>query len=145
MFYKRISYLIIRYSCTFLIMKFITGSAGTGKSYLLRIIISALPPDETVATASTGAAACLIGGITLHSFTGMIEIINPIFILQHSSLLKNILTGIGGGNVTLQKGIELASRPYVAQNWRRCKYLIIDEISMIDGDYFEVISDKNKL
>lgn len=47
--------------------------------------------------------------------------------------------GIGGGNVTLQKGIELASRPYVAQNWRRCKYLIIDEISMIDGDYFEVI------
>ncbi|KAK7603114.1 hypothetical protein V9T40_003113 [Parthenolecanium corni] len=95
---------------------FFTGSAGTGKSYLLRIILSALPPDETVATASTGAAACLIGGITLHSFTG-----------------------IGAGAVSLEKGIELANRPSVAQNWRRCKYLIIDEISMIDGDYFEKV------
>lgn len=95
---------------------FFTGSAGTGKSHLLRIIVSALPPDETITTASTGAAACLIGGVTLHSFAG-----------------------IGSGNVSLQKAVELASRPAVAQNWRRCRYLIIDEISMIDGGYFEKI------
>ncbi len=49
-----------------------------------------------------------------------------------------MIPGIGAGNGTLQKGIELASRTTVAQNWRRCKFLIIDEISMIDGDYFEV-------
>lgn len=33
---------------------FFTGSAGTGKSFLLKKIIAALPPDVTIATASTG-------------------------------------------------------------------------------------------
>ncbi|XP_004530338.1 ATP-dependent DNA helicase PIF1 [Ceratitis capitata] len=95
---------------------FFTGSAGTGKSFLLRKIISALPPDGTMATASTGVAACLIGGTTLHAFAG-----------------------IGGGDYGLQRCIELASRPASAQIWRKCKRLIIDEISMVDGQYFEKI------
>ncbi|XP_067625032.1 ATP-dependent DNA helicase PIF1 [Eurosta solidaginis] len=95
---------------------FFTGSAGTGKSFLLRKIISALPPDGTVATASTGVAACLIGGTTLHAFAG-----------------------IGSGDYGLQRCIELASRPASAQIWRKCKRLIIDEISMVDGQYFEKI------
>lgn len=67
-------------------------------------------------TASTGASACLIGGITLHSFAG-----------------------IGSGECTAERGIELASKSPAAQIWRKCKTLIIDEISMVDGEYFEVI------
>nr|CAD7267357.1 unnamed protein product [Timema shepardi] len=93
---------------------FFTGSAGTGKSYLLRRIISALPPDVTTATASTGVAACHIGGVTLHSFAG-----------------------IGTGEASVQRCIELASRTQVQQMWKKCRHLIIDEISMVDGDFFE--------
>lgn len=96
---------------------FFTGSAGTGKSFLLKKIIAALPPDVTVATASTGVAACHIGGVTLHSFAG-----------------------IGGGDATLERAYRLASKPAAATLWRKCKHLIIDEISMLDGVYFEVIS-----
>ena len=93
---------------------FFTGSAGTGKSYLLKRIISSLPPDTTFATASTGAAASLIGGTTLHAFAG-----------------------IGTGNGTLEHCITLAFRESHASIWRRCGCLIIDEVSMIDADFFD--------
>ena len=45
---------------------FFTGSARTDKSYLLKRLITMLPPQSTFITASTGAAACHIGGTTLH-------------------------------------------------------------------------------
>ncbi|XP_022823015.1 ATP-dependent DNA helicase PIF1 [Spodoptera litura] len=94
---------------------FFTGSAGTGKSFLLKRIVTALPPDVTVATASTGVAACHVGGTTLHAFAG-----------------------IGDGSGTLEHLCERAMKlPLVAQRWRKCKHLIIDEISMVDGGFFE--------
>jgi ATP-dependent DNA helicase PIF1 len=56
---------------------FFTGSAGTGKSVLMREIIRQLrdkfkrEPDRVAVTASTGLAACNIEGVTLHSFAGV--------------------------------------------------------------------------
>lgn len=93
---------------------FFTGSAGTGKSFLLKRIIGSLPPKSTYATASTGVAACHIGGTTLHSFAG-----------------------IGSGSAPLEQCIELAQRPGVMQHWTSCKHLVIDEISMVEAEFFD--------
>ncbi|XP_077190245.1 ATP-dependent DNA helicase PIF1 isoform X2 [Paroedura picta] len=93
---------------------FFTGSAGTGKSYLLKRIVASLPPNSTYATASTGVAACQIGGTTLHAFAG-----------------------IGSGKAPLHQCIELAQRSGVRLQWLNCQHLIIDEISMVDGELFD--------
>ncbi|EEY24105.1 DNA repair and recombination protein pif1 [Verticillium alfalfae VaMs.102] len=56
---------------------FFTGPAGTGKSVLMRSIVAELrkkfakDPERLAVTASTGLAACNIGGQTLHSFSGI--------------------------------------------------------------------------
>ncbi|XP_027538820.1 ATP-dependent DNA helicase PIF1 isoform X2 [Neopelma chrysocephalum] len=93
---------------------FFTGCAGTGKSFLLKRIVGSLPPNVTYATASTGVAACHIGGTTLHAFAG-----------------------IGSGKAPLEQCIQLAERPGVRQHWLACQHLIIDEISMVDGKFFD--------
>ncbi|XP_063153817.1 ATP-dependent DNA helicase PIF1 isoform X2 [Candoia aspera] len=93
---------------------FFTGSAGTGKSYLLKKIVASFPPNSTYVTASTGVAACQIGGITLHAFAG-----------------------IGSGKAPLHQCIELVQRPGVRQQWLNCRCLIIDEISMVEGEFFD--------
>ena len=69
---------------------FFTGSAGTGKSYLLKRLITMLPPQSTFVTASTGAAACHIAGTTLHAFAGelpLCESMVSIYFLLTISLL----------------------------------------------------------
>uniref|UniRef100_A0A1I8GGV2 ATP-dependent DNA helicase n=1 Tax=Macrostomum lignano TaxID=282301 RepID=A0A1I8GGV2_9PLAT len=96
---------------------FYTGSAGTGKSVLLQRIVGMLPPDRTVVSASTGVAACQIGGQTLHSFAG-----------------------VGDGSGGIERCVSrAASRPAVAEAWRRCRHLVIDEISMVDAEFFDCL------
>lgn len=106
---------------------FYTGSAGTGKSVLLRSLIKALREQHgqgTVAvTASTGLAACHIGGITLHSFAGI---------------------GLGKGSAKdLVKKIRRARK--VLQKWKSIKVLVIDEISMIDGALLDKLNEIAKI
>jgi len=45
--------------------------------------------------------------------------------------------GIGSGEADLRRCIELASRPVFLQQWKDCKHLVIDEVSMIDGLMFD--------
>ncbi|RFU73433.1 dna helicase pif1, atp-dependent [Trichoderma arundinaceum] len=103
---------------------FFTGPAGTGKSVLMRAIISQLRSkhardrERVAVTASTGLAACNIGGITLHSFSGI---------------------GLGKEDApTLVRKIR--RNPKAKNRWLRTKCLIIDEVSMVDGDLFDKLS-----
>ncbi|ELR05216.1 hypothetical protein GMDG_01654 [Pseudogymnoascus destructans 20631-21] len=100
---------------------FFTGSAGTGKSVLMRAIIAELrkvykkEPDRVAVTASTGLAACNIGGVTLHSFGG-----------------------IGLGKESVPDLVKKIMRNQKAKNrWLRTKVLVIDEVSMVDGELFD--------
>ena len=100
---------------------FFTGSAGTGKSVLMREIIEVFrrsylkEPDRVAVTASTGLAACNVGGVTLHSFSG-----------------------IGLGKEAAEELVKKIRKNAKAKNrWMRTKVLIIDEISMVDGELFD--------
>lgn len=79
---------------------FFTGSAGTGKSVVLRAIIRALEKPtgwrrkKFAVTASTGIAALNIGGRTVHSWAGIGLGLKPA-----STLAENILrTGLCRAN-----------------------------------------------
>ncbi|KAI7088466.1 ATP-dependent DNA helicase, partial [Hortaea werneckii] len=94
---------------------------GTGKSVLLREIIAGLrkkyqrEPDRVAVTASTGLAACNIGGVTLHSFAG-----------------------IGLGKEEVPELVKKIKKNQKAKHrWMRTKVLVIDEVSMVDAELFD--------
>ena len=100
---------------------FFTGSAGTGKSFLLKEIITALQKkygkSKVGITSTTGTGADIIGGTTLASFFGL---------KTDSHLDKDIIFE------RIRKHSE-----HAFNNWRKTKVLIIDEASMLDGDLFD--------
>lgn len=90
---------------------FLTGGAGSGKSFLIRHFLSQQNSKEFPILASTGAAAVLVGGRTFHSFFGL---------------------GImdGGPNATLDRALK---DKRLMKRINSVEALIIDEVSMISG------------
>jgi len=102
---------------------FITGSAGTGKSYLLKYLVEELKqqknhlnePKRVGICAPTGVAAVIVGGSTLHSFFGI---------------------GLGTGSVSnLLNKISKSSA--AKKRIDETDVLIIDECSMLSSDLLE--------
>ncbi len=95
---------------------FVTGSAGVGKTYVLQEAVRRLREKGlTVAvTASTGVAAVQINGTTLHSFAGA-------GLAQDSA--DEIVKKVSSNFQTVMR-------------WRNTEVLIIEEVSMIDPDFF---------
>lgn len=90
---------------------FLTGGAGSGKSFLIRQFMRELDPKEMPILASTGAAAVLLGGRTFHSFFGL-------------GIME------GGADAAFSKASK--DKKLLAR-LRKVEGVIIDEISMIPG------------
>ena len=95
---------------------FITGAAGTGKSHLLAVLKKSLSAKGIRAafTAPTGVAACHLGGLTLHAWAG-----------------------IGTGDRPLE---DMKFSHESRDRWRRTEVLIIDEVSMLSMELFDLLS-----
>jgi len=95
---------------------FITGPGGTGKSHVMKIIIdyfkSKYEADEWAIVAPTGIAALAVGGQTIHSFAGC-------------------------GVPQLVKDFDRCWGKKAKERWRSLKVLMIDEISMLSGEFLD--------
>ena len=100
---------------------FVTGGAGTGKSYLLQYLKRNYTGHGLHVTASTGVAAVNIGGQTLHSWSGI-----GLGNLPIEQLVKNLFSAKFS---RIRKKIKLA------------RMLAIDEISMISPKIFDLINE----
>jgi ATP-dependent DNA helicase PIF1 len=98
---------------------FITGVAGTGKSLVLRKALEYLKdtygPDEYAAVGPTGPTAVALEGQTIHSFAGIA--------------------------IPRLKEDFLKSRTNKKKAWKNLKVLVLDEVSMISGEFFDLLSD----
>ena len=98
---------------------FLTGEPGAGKTFVINQYVSHLKACgvEVAITASTGIAATHIGGMTIHSWSGI--------------GVREKLTPMD-----LDK---ISSSEYISKRVRRAKVLVIDEISMLGPKTIDMV------
>lgn len=99
---------------------FLTGEPGSGKSHTIRTYIEYLAKNGIFAsvTASTGIAATHIGGMTIHSWSG-----------------------IGIRDTLTEYDLEaMQEKEYLVKRLRKAKVLIIDEISMLPSKTLDMVN-----
>jgi hypothetical protein len=97
---------------------YLTGAAGSGKTFVLNEFIKYLRSNNIVVgvTASTGIAATHMNGMTVHSWAGM------------------------GITEITQSDIErLLEKSPLRKRMNETKVLIIDEVSMLDGQTLDAV------
>lgn len=98
---------------------FLTGEPGSGKTHTINAYVKYLKKAKvnTAITASTGIAATHIGGVTIHSFSGI-------------GIKKNL------SDWEIDR---IATTERVAKKIIRTAVLIIDEVSMLDGSVLDSV------
>ncbi|OGI34307.1 MAG: hypothetical protein A2259_05115 [Candidatus Moranbacteria bacterium RIFOXYA2_FULL_43_15] len=99
---------------------FLTGPAGSGKTFLLNQYIGYLKGKNigVAVTASTGIAATHMNGQTIHSWSGL--------------GIKDVFTEADFS--------KLKSRHFIKQRLKKTKVLIIDEISMFHAHQLDIVN-----
>ncbi len=99
---------------------FLTGSAGTGKTYVLNQYINYLKARRIPVsiTASTGIAATHLEGTTIHAWSGI--------------GIKNSLSP--------RQLRDLKTKKYLKKHMEKTKVLIIDEISMLHARQLDLVN-----
>ncbi len=100
---------------------FLTGSAGTGKTYVLNKYIKYLKERRVSVsiTASTGIAATHLEGTTIHAWSGI-----------------GIKDSLSSRNLQ-----DLRKKKYLKKNIDKSKVLIIDEISMLHKKQLDMVNE----
>lgn len=98
---------------------FLTGEPGSGKTHMINQYVAWLRARgiEPAITASTGIAATHIGGLTIHSWSGV-----------------GIRRGLSEYDLDI-----IATNERVAKRIRRARILIIDEVSMLSDFTFDMV------
>jgi ATP-dependent exoDNAse (exonuclease V) alpha subunit len=98
---------------------FLTGEPGAGKTHTINTFVDYLRrcDVEPAVTASTGIAATHIGGMTIHSWSGI-----------------GIKTKLDKYDLD-----KIASSEYIAKRINRTKVLIIDEVSMLSANTLDMV------
>lgn len=104
---------------------FLTGAAGSGKTFVLNQFIERLKKQRKKAaiTASTGIAATHIGGTTIHSWSGL---------------------GIRD-SLSDQDRVWLKNNDRLSKRYNSTDVLIIDEASMLHGKRLDMVNEACKL
>lgn len=98
---------------------YLSGSAGSGKTYLLNQYIKWLREHNisVAVTASTGIAATHMGGMTIHGFSG-----------------------VGIRDTLSDYDLDaLTQKPYLAKRFADTQVLIIDEVSMLHAKTLDMV------
>src|SRR3989339_548059 len=98
---------------------FLTGEPGAGKTHIVNTYVNYLRTSdvEPAITASTGIAATHIGGMTIHSWSGI-----------------GIKTKLDKYDLD-----KIASSEYISKRVNRTRVLIIDEISMLSENMLNMV------
>ncbi len=98
---------------------FLTGEPGAGKTYVINQYISWLEAAglNVAVTASTGIAATHIGGMTIHSWSG-----------------------VGARDTFTQYDLDqIMTREKTVRRIKKAHVLVVDEISMLDGKMLDMV------